>query len=53
MVTPDGLIASFAGPYVGKRADMWMVQESGIEARLREVFLFRFYLIFTNKLLVI
>ena len=39
IVTPDGLIASFAGPYVGKRADMWLVRESGIEAKLREVLL--------------
>ncbi|KAA6411798.1 MAG: hypothetical protein FRX48_03948 [Lasallia pustulata] len=39
MVTPDGIISSFAGPYVGKRADMWMVRESKIEDRLRELML--------------
>ena len=53
VVTPDGLIASFAGPYVGKRADMWMVQESGIQARLREVFPSPILSIFIDTLLVI
>lgn len=38
IVTPDGLIASAAGPYVGKRADAWMLRESELSVRLREVF---------------
>lgn len=38
IVTPDGLIASAAGPYVGKRADAWMVRDSGLSDNLRKVF---------------
>jgi hypothetical protein len=40
IVTPDGLMTSCDGPYLGEANDNRMVRESGLETRLREVFPF-------------
>ena len=37
-MTPDGLIASLTGPFVGRVNDAKMVRESGLQDRLREIF---------------
>ena len=37
ITTPDGLVASFTGPYVGSKADPFMVTDSGLPEKLQEV----------------
>lgn len=35
VVTPDGLVSSLMGPFIGLRGDWKMVELSGVEAKLR------------------
>lgn len=37
IVTPDGLVSSLMGPFIGRRGNWKMVELSGLEARLRAV----------------
>ena len=37
IVTPDGLVSSLMGPFIGRRGDWKMVELSGLEGKLREV----------------
>ena len=37
IVTPDGLVSSLMGPFIGRRGDWGMVEESGLVDRLRHV----------------
>lgn len=37
VVTPDGLVSSLMGPFIGRRGDWRMVEDSGIVEKLREV----------------
>lgn len=37
IVTPDGLVSSLMGPFIGRRGDWGMVQESGLADKLRAV----------------
>ena len=47
VITPDGLIASLYGPYVGKSHDSDILRQSGVTAKLRDVFpLLLFYAIY-------
>lgn len=37
VVTPDGLVSSLMGPFIGRRGDWKMVEESGLAEKLRTV----------------
>ena len=37
IVTPDGMVSSLMGPFIGRRGDWRMVELSGLEAKLRAV----------------
>ena len=37
VTTPDGFIANFFGPVVGRRHDWWMFAQSGLDEVLRTV----------------
>lgn len=37
IVTPDGLVSSLMGPFIGRCGDWKMVELSGLESKLREV----------------
>ncbi len=39
ITTPDGLILTVDGPFEGKVNDLTMVRKSGLEARLKEVYM--------------
>lgn len=37
IVTPNGLVSSLMGPFIGRHGDWKMVELSGLEKRLRKV----------------